>query len=68
MGNKIIITLLLEVMQPHFIPMGEFFATFMKRQIDRGCSCSRKKTRKEVLDEYISLYTGPMFRLDYRLA
>mmetsp|Transcript_24367 Transcript_24367/g.37752 ORF Transcript_24367/g.37752 Transcript_24367/m.37752 type:complete len:257 (-) Transcript_24367:800-1570(-) len=67
MGYQIMVAMTIEILQPHFIPVCMLIWHFIKRQRDRGWSCSRTSTKKK-FDDQVELYTGPEFSIDSRLA
>ena len=38
---------------------------FCARCYDRSCTCNKRSTKKDTLREYLSLYTGTEYDIDY---
>jgi hypothetical protein len=53
-------------------PIAEFLIfyliRFIKRSIDSGFTCNRKKTKKEVIIDYVDLYCGPEYVIHYKYS
>jgi len=67
-GTQIILTVSIEIMAPHFVPLSKFFFISVRRCWDRSCTFDKRRSRKLLQVEYEELYTGPEFHLDARLA
>jgi hypothetical protein len=53
---------------PHIFTILHSLWLFSRRCLDRSCSCSTRKTRQLIQDDYEDLYTGPAFVLHVRYA
>ena len=61
--------MILEIGFIHLFPINETLFVGFLRLWDRGCDCSNKrKSKKALQQDYVQLYTGTQFDLDYRLA
>jgi hypothetical protein len=53
-------------------PIAEFLIfyliRFIKRSIDSGFTCNKKKTKKEVIIDYVDLYCGPEYVIHYKYS
>mmetsp|Transcript_511 Transcript_511/g.521 ORF Transcript_511/g.521 Transcript_511/m.521 type:complete len:488 (-) Transcript_511:930-2393(-) len=67
-GTQIIISMVLEILAPHFVPFILFIIYKSRRCLDRGCSLDDRRSKKLLQQEYEDLYIGPEFSLDARLA
>ena len=60
-GATITLTMLFNIVMPHFWVMLKMMYKGFCRCWDRGFSCDRKNTRKMLQEDYNELYTGPEF-------
>ena len=67
-GAQIIMTMIIEIVAPHGLPLVLTIYYGVSRCIDRGCTKDKRKTKQLIQYNYEQLYIGPEFTLDNRLA
>lgn len=67
-GNTLIGTMMFNAIYPviEFFMYWGMRAAF--RQLDRGCSCNNRKTKKTSVQQYIDLYSGPVYMMHYKYS
>lgn len=68
-GNTLIGAMIFNI----YWPVCEFFMWYSKRVLmrilDRGlCTCNTDKTKKTTLQQYIEIYSGPVFFIHYKYS
>lgn len=64
-GFSLGLTLLLKILTLPFFGFMKAFYPALKRFCDRGCSFSKKQTKKTTQDDLETLYTDPEFDIDF---
>ena len=64
-GYSIVLTFIFKILSLLFWTLYRFLVPCCSRCYDRSCTCNKKTTRKDTLREYLSLYTGTIFDIDY---
>ena len=66
-GVVIILSMLVNIIMPHFPSLINLIFNYILRCYDSGCLCG-KITHKKRKKDYFSLYTGPVFDMESRYA
>ena len=67
-GSLILFAMVIEIFFPHIMPAMQRMYYGCRRCCDRGCTCDDRKSSQLLQSDYESLYLGPEFMLDARLA
>ena len=67
-GSQIVMTMIIEIVAPHGLPLVLIIYYGIVRCYDRGCTRDKRKTKQLIQYNYEQIYIGPEFTLDNRLA
>jgi len=67
-GASLVLTMLINVVLPHALPVADTIVASCRRCADRGCSCDRSRTRSLTQAELNMLQLGPELAFDVRYA
>ena len=67
-GSTITLTMLVNIITPHFFNLFASLFRSCGRCFDRGCSLNRKKTKKMIQEEYEKVYLGSEFIMEMRYS
>jgi len=67
-GNTLCGTMYFNAFFPIIESLGYWGLRILFRCLDRGCSCSDYKTKKTSIQQYINVYTGPVYLMHYKYS
>jgi len=67
-GAQVILSMLIEIVAPHALPLIMIIFLGIRRCCDRGCTNNKRRTKQLIQSSYEHMYIGPEFMLDSRLA
>jgi len=67
-GTILLMTMIINIVNLPIINLLFYFVGAMRRCFDRSCTCDHKTTSKETQEDWVKLYTGPEFLVDFRYA
>ena len=67
-GNTLCGTMYFNAFFPIIESLGYWGLRILFRLLDRGCSCSDYKTKKTSIQQYINVYTGPVYLMHYKYS
>jgi len=67
-GATLLTTMIINIVNLPFVNSLSYFFRHCLRCSDRGCGWSKKSTRRANQEDWVKLYTGPEFLVDFRYA
>jgi hypothetical protein len=67
-GSTLILSMIINIVAPHFSAIAKQVFFGFLRCVDRGCSCDKRKTSKLHQEDYEDQYLGIEFYIECRYA